>query len=637
MKYTHRQAIGLELFFSTRSSSFSGMNECTLSDVDRLADDPSVTMRWTVGSDIRRTLRELLCLNDLPAELIPSEVTQLADCSLAECCRGDSLRRFFVWYIELARKNEADRIARISALNTAAARFDTVTASFLRTGLALNNQRVVIIREKDELHITYAERDWGRAGLRFSGCTFTEDFPDCHVPGYAFSSEIEPLGSDQLGFRLLIDTRFSDNDYCERLMQPMGWHELAFTCTSVSAEITACDYAGRLSRMGAPRAELIDRVCSSLCNKHTLLGSGGLSFEEQGLLPLASFIVGCGGLLNAAKDQRWKSEQMILDALDNRYVMNRFSGLLEESKCPELNLRFDRCRTARYDDNDGDAIKYSKQYAGAYELHLADGRGRMLIMELADRLTAMTGTFDGLTCRAKAESDILVRAASAIEPQLSALHFEGEFPHYRRENKRRTEFLSVMTLPVPEVSKRGICSYNITLSAAQVSDAQKENFRAAGLDWSRSNALDCQPEINSVSLYGELAGSDDGCSVRMSSDLFHRSRRARDDSAQLERYIRLADRQFCRGVLPFGYAAQRLLHSSLPSSALGIFISSLPLCAVLSLVVLVGYLISTEPLGLPKLTPFQAFGGAALLCLLATTLLSLLRRLCHAARLWRYR
>ncbi len=636
MKNTHRQAIGLELFFSTRSSFFSGLSECTRTDIDDLVNNSPLASRCSVASDMQRTLRELVSLDFCPFDQIPENVVRLADCSLLQCLRADSLRAFFGWLIDIARRNESDRVNRVSALNTVASRFDTQTASFIRTGLALNNQRVVIKREQNTLLISYAERDWGRVRVRFDDCRFPDSFPDYYIPGYAFSTEA--TGTDEgYEFSILVDTRFSDNDYCHRLMQPEGWHEFSFFCRTLSVDITACDYAGRLSCLGTPRAEMVDRICASLISKHTILGSGGLSSGEQAMLPAAMLITGCGGLLTAPKDQRWQNEQKILDALDNRYAMNGFSRLLEDSRCPELSKCFEMCSSARFEDNEPAALRSARLYAGSYELHIADGRARPFLMELTDRLCAMTAQYKDRTGRIEAEDIIARQVMQAVEPRLSALNFKGKYPHYFREKRRRTEYLSVMLLPASEVSRRGIRSYYVSLSAAQISSGRREALNNCGLDLSRANALDCQPELDSSSRYGELASADDGIVLRVDADLFHKGRSFADDSAQLDKYICLADRQFRLGGLHAGYSLQRLFRSTQPSSALRILLSSFPLCAAFSLALLVSYLLLTEPLSLPQLTPVQAFGGAAALCALLTVLISLIRRIHHAFTLWRYR
>ena len=636
MKNTHRYNIGLELFFSTRSSNFSGLNECTQSDVDELISGSSFFPRCSAMFDMRSAMKKLAQLDCCPRQFVPDEIMRLADCPLTECFRADSLRAFFCWLIDVARRNETDRVARVSALNTVASRFDAQTASFVRTGFALNNQRVVISRTRNRLTVTYAERDWGRVCVRFEDCVFPDDFPAHHIPGYLFSTEACETG-DRYEFRFLVDTCFSDNDYCQRLMQPHGWHEFSFSCRSLKAQITACDYAGRLSRLGTPRAELVDRVCASLLSKHAVLGTGGLSPDEQAMLPTAMLITGCGGLLTAPRDQRWQSEQKILDALDNRYAMNSFAQLLGDSKCTELTGLFDQCRNARYEDDDTAAIRSSRQYAGCYELHIADGRARPMLMELDRRLCAMTASFGDRTGRIEAEDRIARQVRLTVEPQLSSLDFKGEYPHYTREKRTRTEYLSFMLLPAYEASRHGICSYYLSLAAAQVDSRHISAFSASGLDRADTNALDCQPELNSASRYGELASADDGVMLSLDADILGHGRGTAVDPSQLEKYIHLADRQFRRGSLPAGYAFQRLIHSTQPSSALRILLSTLPLCAAFSLALLIGYLSFTEPLALPMLTPLQAFGGTAVLCAVLTLIFSFVRRIRHAFTLWRYR
>jgi len=234
-----------------------------------------------------------------------------------------------------------------------------------------------------------------------------------------------------------------------------------------------------------------------------------------------------------------------------------------------------------------------------------------------------------------AEADIAERVKKAVEPGLSALKFEGSYPHYCRQTNRSTEYLSLMFMPAAHAPRRGIYPYYVTLAAAKTPLTAKNSI--ANTSAEAANALDCHPELNSSSLYGELAGSDDGQYINMDSDGFAKHRTLRDDSGRLGDYIRLADHQFHRGRLPVNYAARRLIYSTLPSPFLRLFFTTLPLCASLSLLVLVAYLLLTEPLGLPMLSPTQAFGGASALCASSTLLVTVLRRLYYAGRLWRYR
>ena len=636
MNNTNRRTIGLELFFSARSSSFAGLHECTLSDVEELASG-SVFARLQVAADIHRTLNELMSMSCCPRELIPDEVAALADGSAADCGDGKAIRAFFCWLMDISMRNENDRVARISSLGTVASCFDSVTASFIRTGLALNNQRVFITRESDRLTLSYSEHDWGRVRAHFGGCIFEENCPEGYIPGYAFSTECSCEEDGTFCFRFLIDTRFCENEYCERLMQSEGWHEVSFRCSTVDVDITSCDYTQRLELLGTPRAEIVDRVSSSLLNRISILGSGGISVNEQSMVPTAAFLSGCEGLLTAPKNSRWKSEQLILDALDNRYAAGKLKSVFSESKCPELLATYEKCADARYEDEESAALKHSGLFAAQYELHLADGRGRLLLRELNGQFNNMTHDFDGGTQLLTAEKEISRRICDKMEPVLFSLDFNGSYPHYFRQKERRTEYLSFMLLPDPGRTQKGIKSYYVTLAAALISKKRMAALNKQGISLSQTNALDCQPELSSVSSYGELASADDGCSLRIDFDIHRKGRECRDQSDELARYIKLANHQFRFGRLPLRYTLRRLFCSQLPSPFLRLFFSSLAPCAILSLATLAGYLLLSEPMQLPMLTPLQAFGGSSALCLAATLLLTVFRRLHHAGRLWRLR
>ena len=190
-----------------------------------------------------------------------------------------------------------------------------------------------------------------------------------------------------------------------------------------------------------------------------------------------------------------------------------------------------------------------------------------------------------------------------------------------------------MSLKPPEA----VTPREISLAAAQIDRRRMDALREQDIDPASATALDCQPELSSVSRYGELVSADDGKVLRVDADLFGRGRALTDQSTLLDTYIGLADHQFRRGCLPSGYTLQRLTRSELPSPLPRLFFSSLPFCAAFCLALLVGYLLICEPAGLPMLTPTQAFGGAAILALALTVTVTIIRRIIHAALLWRLR
>lgn len=638
MKNTDRKAIGLELFYSTRSSSFSGLEDYTGEVISERVDDSSFFRLLPIAHAIRHTTAQLCSLGLELDDILPEDIAAMQKApSPREYCSRKCVTRFYEWLISLSLHNEQNRVTRISSVNAVAARMDAQARSLLRGGFLLNNQRVVIARRGNDLTVSFAEREWGKVvGVFTDVCVERGD--TATIPGYLFSVEAECLPDGRFGFSFLIDTRFSDNDYCERLLQDIGWRELSFSCGSVKTEAVFCDYAGRLDRLGTPRAELIDRVCSILMAKQSILGNDGLSPDEAAMLPFASFICGAGGLVTRDKSQLWRSEQLVLDSLDNRYAMQRFGELLRSSKCSALLERLDESHEARYEDDEDRALKRVKHFAYLYEQQLADGSSRALTKLLADRCCAMTSGFSGQTLRCDAESTVAEQIRGVVEPRLRELEFSGRYPHYRRERADGDEYISVMISPASDIPHRGVLSYYVSLAAAHISDRRLERLRLDGIEREQANALDCQPELRFAASYGELASADDGEYVRVDSDIYRRGRCALyNESKALERYIGLAERQFRDGHLPGRYSLSRLRHSQLPSPLPRLFLSTLPYSAVAALVALIAYLALLGRAGLPLPTPgvplLASIGG----CLVLNTLLTVLRRLFISRGLWRYR
>ncbi len=640
MKHTDRLAIGLELYFSARSASFSGLKDYSSSDIKDMIENTPDYARYPVAREMHSALCDLLASDLCPRQHIPEDVARIAsERSAFRCCGDRPITAFFSWLIDIARRNETDRVERVSGLNTAASCFDTQTSSFIRTGLALNNQRVVITREDDTIRMSFAEREWGRVCIDFTGCETDAELPPLPMLGYAFSTEAERLGDGCFQFRILVDTLFTDSDYCERLLSSEGWHEVSFICKSARADIVCLDYAGRLERAGTPRAEIIDRVCSALLSKKSILGGGALSPDESSMLPVAELISGTGGLLTEPRSQQWQSEQLVLDSLDNRYAMQQLGRLLEDGKCEQLRQYLELSSQARFDDDEHKALASARRYASLYEQQLADGSARPLALLLSGRFMDMTGGFDGTTPRCLAEAQTADRVMSTVSDSMKKLRFEGQFPHYRRLKRRNAEYLSFMLLPAADRSRYGVFSFYVSLAAAKISGRRLRQLKEHGIDAQLTNALDCQPEISSVCKYGELASADDGEYVRVDIDMFgsSRQRKLRDDSAQLERYIRIAERQFRFGSIPGSYAASRSRKGMMPSPLPRLFLTSLPLSAVLSLLAVIGWLLASGYFPLPGLTISQALGGAAILCAALNSIITIIRRIHSAGQLWRYR
>ncbi len=640
MNHTDRQAIGLEHFFAARSGSFSGLNNYSVTDVEHLTENTPAYVRYPLAREIHSSLRDLIGLGFCPGEFIPADVLHIAEeCSVVECCRSENIKAFFSWLLDISRTNENDRVNRVAGLKTAAAGFDPQTASFIRTGLALNNQRVVISQHGDIITVSYPEREWGRVYIDFTGCITAEECPPLPMPGYAFSTEAQLLPDGRYEFRFLIDTCFCECDYCERLMQPNGWHEVVFSCKSISVRTICCDYAGRLSRLGTPRAELIDRTCANLISKHSILGDEGLSPEESAMLPAARLITGCGGLLTEPRSKQWQSEQLVLDSLDNRYAMQQLRKLLDDSWCQLLSNQLASSGDARFEDNEHDAVKNIRRFAAQYEQQIADGSARALIMKLSDRFCEMTSGFDGSTQRTDAENKTARAVSQTVDNLLSSLRFEGSFPHYSRTRRRAVEYLSFMLLPAADHSRHGVFPFYISLAAAKISRSRMNSICAHNIAAERTNALDCQPELSSICRYGELASADDGEFVRVDAQLFGPVRQTalKDDTASLERFIRIANRQFRIGTIPGSYAFSRLRRNSLPSPSPRLFLSTLPVSVIISLLAVIAWHILTDYFTLPVLSLTQALCCAAGLCFVLNSILTILRRIHIAGKLWRYR
>ncbi|MBQ4313494.1 MAG: hypothetical protein IJC18_04710 [Clostridia bacterium] len=186
--------------------------------------------------------------------------------------------------------------------------------------------------------------------------------------------------------------------------------------------------------------------------------------------------------------------------------------------------------------------------------------------------------------------------------------------------------------------RHGVMHYNVSIAAARLSESQCEKYSLVGVQRDRCNALDCQPECYDAACYGELASSDDGQSIPLSVKLSSKNAPflLEDKSDTLRTFLRYADRQFSRRVLPRAYRKQRIREGR-GSRRFGRAVSaSLPVGILTAIAALLCYLFYLRDAELLPVSDIGAIAASVALGALSCILCALLRIHRRSRMLWRF-
>lgn len=543
MNYMDRRAVGLERFFAQRSDTLSHLDEFSEEELEHRLSLLSAPTRLRLAFIIRKALNDL---NKLGGELLPQEISALAGLSPFTLRKPRSMIIFLKWLRELNLRNEQQRVLWTSAMKTAASRFDDSCRSFISAFFMLSNQRVFIKKDGDRITLSLAEREWGRVSAVFEGCE-SENTPPFPLPGYAVACEAEALSDGIVRFSFLIDTYFGEGCFEERLISAHGWQELCFTCTGMKLDAQCVDYAENMRRCGIPKADFIDSICRIILNKRVILGTDGLNSLERSMISTISLL---GGMIASSDGDlpAWQSEELIFDALDNRYAMENFSRMLNESQCGELCVIIDAAARRKAEENNDSALRAAKLFHELLERKIADGSARPLLHKLFSIFCEMSRLNDGTTARTRAARTAAERLRGNVQPIMDKLGYNGDFPHFRRNAHGKAEYVSFIIDPNSDRLHKGIMSYSASAAAAELDGSFGERCGQLGIKPEDATALDCLAEALTVSHYGELCPLDANHSPQIDINLYHNSFEITHDStALLEEHLACIEQQFSKG------------------------------------------------------------------------------------------
>lgn len=634
MNYIDRKAIGLERFFAQRSDTLTHLDEFTEEDLFQRLSLLSYPTRLNLAFIIRKALNDLRKFDGICCEeLLPQDIFALAELSPFTLCKPEKMIIFLNRLRKINLRNEQQRISWLSALKTAASRFDASTASFINAFFTLSNQRVFIKANDGNLTLSLAEREWGRVSAVFENCSIAAS-PAMPLPGYAIACEAEVDTAGAVHFILLIDTYFGENHFEERLLSDNGWQQLSFTCSDMKLDAQCVDYAENMRRCGIPKADFIDSVCRILINKRLIMGDGGLNSLERSMLPTISLLGGLN-ITNGGDLTQWQGEELIQDALSNRYAIENFSRLLKEAGCDDLQMLIDTSARHAADGFDEKALRCAKLFYSLLERKIADGSARPLLHRLYSLFCDMSRLNDGSTARTDA-----ARAASeclrcSVQPFMDDLGFHGDFPHFRRDADGQAEYISFILDPNSDRLYRGVMSYTASIAAAEPYSGIIDNCKKFGIDPGETTALDCLAEALTISRYGEMRPLDSELSPQIDINLYgDKDGITGDTTALLEDQLVCIEQQFANGHIS---AANRRYPERLGAAGafFRAFVHCLPITVVLAIIALGGYLLcggeTAFGLGNYHMLLF-VFGCGFIL----NSILSALRCLFCSFRIWRY-
>ncbi len=641
MRYIDRHSLGLELYFSDETLNLTGLRECTPETLKERLQAAPERSRAALSAQITAKLLSLGRFVPTAFELLPESIRLWTSAQYkGRYSSTEHLMTFFDWFMKLQSCNVQQRVNRISEIKNLSAHLDTPYEAVFTEFFSLGTQRVIITKESDSITITSAEREWGQLSFKFGGCT---DLSVCvfPLPGYIFAAEgyIEDNACYHLG--LIIDSVFSDDDSAGRILEEESWHELGFSFKDVEVILTEYDVPSRLDRIGTSKFSMVKQCCELLINKCTILGSWSLATEERNLLPIAQYLYGSLGLLSAgdAKGQA-AALQLISDAYGNRYGMMLFTNMMDKCKCEALSEPVSKAWDHFDQGKATEILKESRTFAIKLVSMVADGSARLFLFKLSEQFSKMKPEPPDGMFHESAETIALDRIKAVIEPEMERMGFEGTYPHYRRQHRKRMEYISFRLNPVYDKPRHGSLIYNISIAAAQLSPSRCSKLSANGLSLDATNALDCVDESPDIAKYAELASGDDMQAVIMELDILgDEPVLVVDDSAKLTRFIAYAEKQFKWGRIPGKYRkqkkrARRALKNGAPFART--FVDSLPVGVLLSIALLLSYLLyfkeqSFYPLDTVATALIALGAGLAL-----TAVITVLRRHGKSYKLWRY-
>ncbi|MBO5671164.1 MAG: hypothetical protein J6S41_06405, partial [Clostridia bacterium] len=493
---------------------------------------------------------------------------------------SELLSEYIDWLEELREANDEARTAFDISMHDVLSGVDEQTADFIANVRRMASLRVLISVDRGDLLISFAERDWGKAVLRFPGAVLSEDIP-MPLPCYLCSVQGERDG-DVCRFFILGDTEFSQGDYVLRALRSDNWQQVVFTSGLPELELRLYDYPERIRLSGASGIDYIQKCSAALVGKELVCGDSALSSGERQYLCAAGLFDGLSQIKSMRRrDDVDRVRPQILSSLDDRYscamLADRFSKIAAGKVAEPLR---NACQRLVDGDADGalrDAVSFYRLLCESFSRTLSFDEVRSLVSD-------MSGMVD-----IEQDETALETAAwcveDAVAPELERLGFAGEYPHYQRTVGQERQYVSFLLRPQSDRAFKGVYGFELNLACARTFDRLARDFAKGD----EICAPDCKMMRYDRADYTELCSADDNDPATVSVSTIGGFGAVFDDEHVLSR-LTLAGRVMRGAKLPAQYAARRHRARGFWRNLLAAAADSAYLLALVSVLLLGAYL-----------------------------------------------
>lgn len=653
MNYVDRKKIGIELLFASMSAVTSRQNEITpMETVERLCDQPH-RMRKKFASLINSGVRTLTKEPSIDVEsYLNEDIKELAQYPVT----ADTMERllpFFEWLMEIQRQNALEMDKSRYLLNDAASHMDRASGGFLQAYSNLLGQSPSFVQCGDSIVMHANDHIWGRASLVFPDVKmkFSGTFP---LIGHLFWIDAE-YRDGRYFFSFLMNVEFGSADQHQRALQDRNWVRLSFESACPHMEFITTDYGRALAAAGKCGHSFIDEWSSGVLYKESVVGANSLSDKEKELLPIAHVFRLAYQIAEVAEagelsgHEQLSLPEKVTDILANRYNFSRIETLFKSAGEEELYNKLSDAVTAWSCSDADETSRHMYEFSVLlYQKEKSDTL-RPLYKKIIALMRECTAEFDGRSPLFGTYPEAKDKMRDLIEPEIKAMGFDGEYPHYRRRRGKKGEYISVLTGDVAEHPINGKMRYRFELSAA-VKKLKKDangTYLAAGMPFDETTAEDCRSVSVKNAKFAEMGGAYDGMEATINVDVFDDvsidNEFLVDNAAALTKFVKVASNSMNGKKSPRWYRKMRRKAFAKPKHQFTLgkaMLKFMPLGLYLTVLMTGAYLVCDELFGLtekiPQLTGNAAIGISLAAGMLAVGVCSVCAVRSKKKRIWRY-
>lgn len=602
--------------------------------IDRITADRTVDVEEYINDDIRELAKYPVTSDGMPR-----------------------LLSFIDWIQTLHRENSFAIDRSHYSVNDAASHMERATGDFVKSCFSnLMWHGVSFVREGDTITLNLRERLWGKAGLVFPDVQtkFIGTFP---IVGIFFWMDAEYRDGKFL-FTFLIDVEFGDEDLDLRAMQDRNWVKLSFECGCPYMIFEGFDYGKYLSDFGYCGHRFVDAWCGEVLNKEAMLGERSLTQKEVELLPIAKIMLIAYQLadIDSGREIEHQVEgnlsQKVLETLDNRYGFEKIKTLFKDSRQEELCDMLEKAIEAWSESDDfGETNRQVWSFARLLKEKEREDSVRLLYQNIVKLMCECTAEFSGVSKIYGTYTYAEDKMREIIEPKLLSEGFTGQYPHYRRRQGSKGEYISVNTYDMSNRTVNGVMTYFFSLSSA-VKKLERRGRRkdaeyfAGGIPFDETTADDCYSVFSKDTKYAELGGMYDNERAAIHVDVFEgvSDDEKETDTAQiLNRFADVAFDGMKGKKMPRWYKKKRRKSAVklTPETTIDdMIVKFLPFGLYLSILLMGAYVVCgrffTITDYISRLTGAVAVVISLLAGLVFTLLCSVIKMLSLKKRIWRY-